>query len=257
MQESVSGNEQYEDLSEEMYKSYYRYSGKRDTLEKIWSNAFENNYPVGLSHFGFLTNADLAMFTSLLNTKQGDVILDIGCGKGGPGLKISEKKKLKLVGIDIIPEAIQKANLLKENFDLVYDPKFEVGGFCSIPLPDNSVDAIISIDAFWMVKDKEEALKEIKRVARNGAQFIFTTWDSIILDQTSLLDSHGFQVISKVETENWKTYQMRVYSDIVKYKDQIINEMGEAANILISEAETVPLIIDSSIRRFYNTSVNK
>ena len=257
MQKSVSGNEQYEDLNEDRYKSYYRHSGRSETLEEIWSNAFGNNYPVGLNHFGFLTNTDLKMFISLLTTKQGDVLLDIGCGKGGPGLKIAEEKKLKLFGIDIIPEAIGEANLLKENFNLSYKPKFEVGGFCNIPMPSNSVDSIISIDAFWMVKNKVEALKEIKRVAKSGAQFIFTTWDSVLLDQSLLMTAHGFQVISKVETEQWKMYQMKIYSDILKYKDQLLEEMGEAANILISEAKTVPLMIDASIRRFYHASINK
>ncbi len=257
MQESTSGNERYEDLSEDMYRSYYSYAGKSETLENIWSNAFESNYPSGLDHFGFVTKKDLEMFIRLLNTKQGDVLLDIGCGKGGPGLKIAEQKKLKLIGIDIIPEAIQKANLLKENFDLVYKPTFEVGGFCSIPMPSNSVDVVISIDAFWMVKNKAEALEEIKRVAKSGAQFIFTTWDSVLEDQSLLMAAHGFKVISKVETAHWKKYQTKVYSDIIKHKDQLLREMGEAANVLISEATTVPLIIDGSIRRFYHTLVNK
>jgi ubiquinone/menaquinone biosynthesis C-methylase UbiE len=198
------------------------------------------------------------MFLSLLNAKQGDVLLDIGCGKGGPGLRIAEQKKLKLVGIDIIPEAIHNANLLKENFALNYQPKFEEGGFCEIPMASNSVDAVISIDAFWMVKNKVKALMEIRRVMKSGAQFIFTTCqNSQPFTQSLLMESHGFQVISKVETENWKTYQVKVYRDILKHKDQLLKEMGEAAKILISEATTVPLTIDFCIRRFYHASVNK
>ncbi|OQP46029.1 class I SAM-dependent methyltransferase [Niastella populi] len=256
MQKSTSGNGQYESLSEDMYKSYYEYSGKNDTIETIWSNAFGSNYPAGLNHFGFLTNTDLAMFMSLINAKRGDVLLDIGCGRGGPGLKIAEQKKLKLVGIDIVPEAIHEANLLKENFDLSYTAKFEVGGFGNIPMPDDSVDTVISIDAFWMVKNKEEALNEIKRVAKNGAQFLFTTWD-ILSDESSLMARQGFKVLSMLETENWKTYQMKVYDAILKHKDQLLKEMGRAANILISEAETVPPILEVTVRRFYHISVNK
>jgi ubiquinone/menaquinone biosynthesis C-methylase UbiE len=91
------------------------------------------------------------------------VLLHIGCGKGRPDLKISEQNKIKMIGIDIITEAIHKANLLKENFDLSYTPKFEVGGFCSIPMLNNSIDAVISIDAFWMAKNKADALKGNKK----------------------------------------------------------------------------------------------
>ena len=94
---------------------------KQDIGEDL-VNVFSSNYPTGLDHFGFVTNADMKMFTSLLNSKQGDILLDIGCGKGGAGFKIVEFKKLKLVGIDIIPEAIHQTKLLQKKFDLNYKP---------------------------------------------------------------------------------------------------------------------------------------
>ncbi|MHA7059727.1 class I SAM-dependent methyltransferase [Aquimarina sp. M1] len=248
---------EYVELNENMYEKYYDHSGESSLVQKIWQDAFGDNYPQGIDHFGFLTNRDIAMFVDCLSdSNKGDVLLDIGCGKGGPGLKIAEEKQLKLIGIDIVEEAINKAELFKYNFELDHEADFRLGGFCNIPLEEKSVDNVISIDAFWMVKDREKALTEIKRIMKKNAKFIFTTWDSILFDQTPILEKNGFEVLYRNETENWKDYQTKVYKDILKYKNQLIKEMGESAQILISEATSAPLMLDVTQRRFYHTKLH-
>ncbi len=249
--------ENYTDLQENMYKNYYKYSGESKLVEKIWSDAFGDNYPTGLNHFGFLTNTDLEMISRDLNTEHGDSVLDIGCGKGGPGLRLAEKHGLKLIGIDLIPEAIYEADLFKAKFDLDFEAKFKVGGFCEIPLSDSTIDVVISIDAFWMVHDKVTALNELKRVMKEEKKFVFTTWDSTYFDQTALLEECGYKVISIKETEKWKEYQTKVYNDILRFKEELKKELGAASNILISEATNVlPMLnSNSTVRRIYLSEV--
>ncbi|WP_108805579.1 class I SAM-dependent methyltransferase [Aquimarina sp. Aq107] len=247
--------EKYEDLNEEMYKNYYKHSAKSNLLVKIWSDALKENYPRRLNNFGFVTNKDLELITRYISAESGTTLLDIGCGRGGPGLWIAEQNKLKLTGIDIIAEAIEQANIFTQNFDLHFDAKFELGGFCNIPLQDSSIDNIISIDAFWMVQNKKDALKEIKRVLKKGGKFVFTTWDSIIDNPSPLFEECGFTIISKNKTEDWKKYQKQVYNDILKYKDELLTELGESARILISEASTVPPMLEVTERRLYHTQV--
>jgi methylase of polypeptide subunit release factors len=46
------------------------------------------------------------MSSTLLQDANADSMLDIGCGKGGPGLRLAEQLQLRLTGIDIIPEAV-------------------------------------------------------------------------------------------------------------------------------------------------------
>jgi len=243
--------DKYEDLKEEMYQEYYIHSGKSKLLVKIWSDALGSNYPEGLNNFGFVTKKDLKQISKHLVDTNGSSLLDIGCGIGGPGLHIAEQHKLELTGIDIVEEAINQANLFKENFTLNYDAKFELGDFCNIPLPDASMDNMISIDAFWMVHDKVNALKEIKRVMKKKGKFIFTTWDSVLFDPASLFEANGFTIVANEVTENWKQYQLRIYDDILKHQKQLLEEIGDSAEILISEATTVPPMLEITERRLY------
>ena len=115
-------------------------------MEKIWSEAFGDNYPKGIDHFGYLTQFDLQVIAEKLSLDPGSTLLDIGCGKGGPGLKLAQQMDLKLTGIDVIPEAIDQANRFKAEWKLAHPAHFEIGQFYQIPLGDQSMDAVISID---------------------------------------------------------------------------------------------------------------
>jgi ubiquinone/menaquinone biosynthesis C-methylase UbiE len=248
--------EKYEDLHEDMYKSYYKNAGKSKLLKKIWVDAFGDNYPEGLNNFGFVTNKDLELISKYLEAKPDSSLLDIGCGTGGPGIKIAEQNDLKLKGIDIVSEAIEQAEILKNKFKLTHEAQFQLGGFCDIPFSDSSISNIISIDAFWMVHEKKEALTEMKRVLQQGGKFIFTTWDSILQDPLPLFKECGFSVISREETVNWKQYQLQVYKDILKHKNELLAEIGKSAKILISEATSVPPMLEVTKRYLYHTQVN-
>lgn len=250
-------SENYQDLNQDMYKKYYQHSGRSNIIKEIWLNAFGDNFPNEIDHFGFVTNRDLEMFADLLEEHKGTTLLDIGCGKGGPGLRVAEKHDLKLIGIDIVSVAIERANIFKKKFKLNQEAEFTLGSFTEIPLPNASVDHVISIDAFWMVDDKVKALNEVKRVMKDGGKFMFTTWDSLFVDMEPILKDNGFSVISCEETQHWKRYQTQVYGDILKHKNDILDEMGDAGQILISEATSAPPMLEVTERRFYHTQVRK
>ena len=94
------------DQNQVHYQSYYRFPARSRWMDKIWKEAFEEQHPEGIDHYGYLTNHDLRMSSTLLQDANADSMLDIGCGKGGPGLRLAEQLQLRLTGIDIIPEAV-------------------------------------------------------------------------------------------------------------------------------------------------------
>lgn len=244
-------SEQYQDLNQVYYRDYYQFIGRSQWMEKIWAEAFGTDYPAGLHHYGYLTTHDLQAIAARLPLAPGSTLLDLGCGKGGPGLWLAQHLRLKLIGMDIIPEAIAQAQQFQEHFDLAYPADFQIGQFYHIPLPDQSVDAIISIDSLWAAPDKLQALKEIKRVMKPGAPFVFTHWDLLAVDPVPQLQTSGLTFIDRQDTPNWKTYQQNVYQGILKHRDDLIAEMGPGANMLLYEAQASPPYLDYSVRRIY------
>ncbi len=221
-------------------------------MEKIWSEAFGQNYPKGIDHYGFLTNHDLGVIAKRLDAAPGTTLLDIGCGRGGPGLKLAQDLGLQLTGVDIIPEAVERANEFQNDFELEYPAEFKVGQFYEIPLDDQSVDNVISIDSLWAAPNKIQALIEVKRVMKPGAKFIFTHSDLLAVEPVELLELSGLTFIHREDTPEWKAYQQKVYAGITAHKDELVSEMGEGANMFLWEAEASPPHLDLSVRRIYH-----
>lgn len=243
--------EQYQDLNQVYYNDYYQFPRRSLWMEKIWSEAFGEHYPSGLDHYGYLTQHDLDGIAARLQLAPGSSLLDIGCGKGGPGLWLAQQLQLQLTGIDIIPAAVDHANAFKHTFDLAYPAHFAVGEFYAIPLPDQSVDAVICIDSLWAAPNKVQALHETKRVMRPGAKFIFTYWDLLSIEAIPFFELSGLTFVAREDTPDWKTYQIKVYDGILAHEAELVAEMGAAANMLLYEAKASPPYLDLSVRRLY------
>ncbi len=243
--------QEYKDLNHVYYERYYQFTKRSEWMEKIWSDAFGEAYPPGLEHYGYLTRQDLADIQERLSIAPGGTLLDIGCGKGGPGLRIAEARQARLIGVDLIPGAVAQAEVFQTQFELAHPAQFLAGDFLALPLADDSVDAVISIDSLWTVTDKVQALREVRRVLRPGGQFIFSNWDLKAVDPVGLLTQSGLSFISRHETANWRHYQRRIYSKIALYQRQLVKEMGDAAQMLLHEAKTSPPYLDASVRRIY------
>lgn len=245
-------SEEFKDLNHQYYDRYFQYPGRSQWMERIWSEAFGDQYPAGLEHYGYLTQRDLQHLSSRLQIPSGSTLLDIGCGKGGPGLKLAETLELRLIGVDLVPGAVAQARLFQQQFDLAHPARFEVGEFYNLPLEDDSVDAVVSIDSLWVVPNKITALKEAKRVMKPGGKFLFTQWDLLEEDVVPLLEQSGLTFVWREESPNWKDYQMAVYEGIVEHQKALIAEMGESASALIYEVMTAPQMMDLSVRRLYH-----
>ncbi len=125
---------------------------------------------------GYVPDADLGLGcglpTEVAGIKEGDIVLDLGCGAGNDVFiaRSVVGEKGKVIGIDMTAEMIEKAknNNSLTNFDNV---EFRLGEIESLPVDDNSIDVVISNCVLNLVPDKEKAFKEILRVLKPGAHF--------------------------------------------------------------------------------------
>lgn len=110
--------------------------------------------------------------TALIELKRGEVVLDLGSG-GGIDVLLSAKRvglSGKVYGLDMTDEMLALANENKRKAGAV-NVEFLKGEIENIPLPDNSVDVIISNCVINLSADKDQVLREAFRVLRPGGRF--------------------------------------------------------------------------------------
>jgi ubiquinone/menaquinone biosynthesis C-methylase UbiE len=102
-------------------------------------------------------------------------VLDVGCGTGFPLLELAERlgPASELHGVDPWKAGLQRARWKAERWGLGWVQLHE-GVAEQLPLPDGSVDLVVSNNGLNNVADQERAFAECARVARPGAQMVFT-----------------------------------------------------------------------------------
>src|ERR1700761_1513107 len=110
--------------------------------------------------------------TALIELKPGEVVLDLGSG-GGIDVLLSARRvgsSGKAYGLDMTDEMLALARENQKQAG-VTNVEFLKGEIENIPLPDNSVDVVISNCVINLSADKDRVLCEAFRVLKPGGRF--------------------------------------------------------------------------------------
>jgi len=110
--------------------------------------------------------------TALAELKEGEVVLDLGSG-GGIDVLLSARRvgpAGKAYGLDMTDEMLQLARENQQRAGLG-NVEFLKGQIEAIPLPDNSVDVVISNCVINLSGDKDKVIAEAFRVLKPGGRF--------------------------------------------------------------------------------------
>src|SRR5687768_12844306 len=101
--------------------------------------------PPYLLSTSLLTWEGIAEVTEALRLSMKDVLLDVACGRGGYGLEVADRTGASLVGVDFSEVAVRMA--AEQAKALGREAEFRIGSLTATGLADESVDAVMCIDA--------------------------------------------------------------------------------------------------------------
>ena len=140
--------------------------------DPITSNLYADHETSALPETAVLASLGCGNPTALAELKAGETVLDLGSG-GGIDVLLSARRvgpTGKAYGLDMTDEmlALARENQRKAGATNV---EFLKGEIEAIPLPDNSVDVIISNCVINLSGDKDRVLREAFRVLKPGGRF--------------------------------------------------------------------------------------
>jgi arsenite methyltransferase len=139
--------------------------------DPITSNLYNELQKSELPEAAVLASLGCGNPTALAELKPGETVLDLGSG-GGIDVLLSARRVSpggKAYGLDMTDDmlALARANQRKAGVENV---EFLKGQIESIPLPDNSVDVIISNCVINLSADKDRVIREAFRVLKPGGR---------------------------------------------------------------------------------------
>lgn len=114
-------------------------------------------------------------FLDFAGTADDEAILDVGCGTGCLADALKRRCRFRqLLGVDFSPAYV--AHAAHRNVD----PRiaFEVGDACALSQADRSFDRVLSLLVLHFVPRVDQAVAEMRRVARPGATVAAAVWDA-------------------------------------------------------------------------------
>jgi SAM-dependent methyltransferase len=231
------------DLISDGYDAFYATWSRSPTLRRIWRQHVTGaDYPEEFAHISFLPLGQLRTLVKGLGLAADQLLVDLGCGAGGPGLWAAQESGARLVGIDLSEMATRRASEQAGLLRMSERATFRQGTLQSTGLASGSADAVMSIDALQYVPDKTAALVEVVRILRPGGRFAFVAfeldlgrvaglglWEDAVADYRPLLEHVGLEINEYSQIPQWADHVEAGFGAVLAERDALEAELGEAA----------------------------
>jgi ubiquinone/menaquinone biosynthesis C-methylase UbiE len=145
---------------------------KKGQLFDEWPEVYDKWFttPIG----SLVRKHEAELMLDLLKPKQGEIILDAGCGTGIFTTDILSSGS-QVIGLDIsLPMLIQAGKKLKG-----YPFWIILADMLNLPFPGSSFDKVVSVTALEFVEDAKGAIGELFRITKRGGCIVVATLNSL------------------------------------------------------------------------------
>jgi len=136
-----------------------------------WSHYFQNEEFLEKTRMGMLIEEQRDGIIRNIGLRDGDSILDVGCGTGAFGGYLSDGlNHARICGIDNDEVFISYAQKKWHSETNIFD--FQMADALSLPFRDDEFDAVVSHTFLTSMPAYKEAIEEMKRVCRPGGKVV-------------------------------------------------------------------------------------
>jgi len=131
-------------------------------------------FPHDQDHYGGLAANDALAERARIG--KGTRVADFCAGLGGPARYLAHRYGADVTGVELTPARVKGAEELTRLVGLQDRVRVIEGDVMQVPLPDASIDVVVSQEALLHVPDKSRALAEAYRILKPGGRIAFTDW---------------------------------------------------------------------------------
>lgn len=109
-----------------------------------------------------------------LDVRPGQRVLDIGCGTGGPAVRLAERTGVSVVGVTVSEEQARRATERAARAGVADRVEFHHADAMALPFDDGSFDGTFALESIMHVPDRAVVLAQAARVLRPGGRLVLT-----------------------------------------------------------------------------------
>lgn len=150
-----------------------------DTVLPFYNLYFGSSYSYHSGHFNPETKSKKEALLNVnqflaekASIKNGDFILDAGCGIGGSCIWLTRNYKVKTVGITVSKNQLREAKKLAKNLNLSKRIDYFLMDFNKTNFQDSKFDVVWAIESIVHATNKYDFLKETKRILKKKGRLV-------------------------------------------------------------------------------------
>lgn len=128
-------------------------------------------------------------------------VLDIGCGLGGPAMRLADRLGCQIVGVDLVASNVEAATERVAAAGLADRVSVRQGDALDLPFEDRAFDVVWSQDAWCHVPDKAALVQEAARMVRPGGCVAFADW----VETAPMQEGQRDAVLDALSAPNFET----------------------------------------------------
>ncbi len=147
------------------------------------TDSYLNGQLQGACHFGYTAEGDSfepstalrnmeLLLGNILNLPPGSKVVDAGSGYGRVATRIAEEFGHTVIGVDLVPQRVEEARRFVQEHGVADKVTIHQGDYTKLSLPDNSVDAVYTMETLCHADPLEAALGEFMRVLKPGGKVV-------------------------------------------------------------------------------------